>query len=65
MGRLPYTREKLEIIVLKQLDRIETLSDLIRETREQIDLVIEINKQLREELEFIKGKVKPYATRKK
>ena len=57
MGQLPYTREKLELIVLTQLDRIETLSDLIQETKEQIDLTMEVNQKLREELERMKGKI--------
>lgn len=65
MGRLPYTREKLELIVLTQLDRIETLSDLIRETKEQIDLTMEVNQKLRKELRDKDTKMKPYPKRRK
>lgn len=64
MGRLPYTREKLELIVLTQLDRIESLSELIIETKNQTDLVVEVNKRLREELASTKASVR-YASRKK
>ena len=62
MGRLPYTWDKLEEIIMTQLDNLDAMNDLICVMKEQTDLITRMNKKLRTELDEVNRKV--YQVRK-
>ncbi len=63
MGKLPYTKEHLERIVLTQLENLDAMHDYMIIVKKQTELVARMNEKLEAELSDIKRKV--YATRNK
>ena len=64
MGKLPYTKEHLERIVLTQLENLDAMHDYIAIVKKQTELVAQMNKKLERELAEVKDKV-DYVTMKK
>ena len=64
MGKLPYTKEHLERIVLTQLENLDAMHDYIAIVKKQTELVAQLNKKLERELEEVKDKV-DYLTKKR
>jgi len=64
MGKLRYTKEHLEQIVLTQLDNLEAMNDLIASMKKQTELVTKINKKLEDEMNGVK-KLVQYGTGRK
>ncbi len=65
MGKLRYTKEHLEQIVLTQLDNLEAMNDLIASMKKQTELVTKINKKLEDELNGVKDLVQYSTTRRR
>ncbi len=61
MGKLPYTKEHLERIVLTQLENLDVMHDYMIIIKKQTELVERMNKKLEAELSEVKEKV-IYAT---
>lgn len=60
MGKLPYTKLELELLVLRQLENLDALGERANLLKKQNDLLLKFNNKLIEELVEEKKELKPY-----
>lgn len=60
MGKLRYTKLELELLVLRQLENLDALSEKVILLRKQNELLMKFNNRLIEELSEEKKTLRPY-----
>lgn len=65
MGKFSYTKAKLELLLLKQLQNLDALGEQVNLLKKQNELLIKMNHKLIEELSEEKKKITPYPKQKR
>lgn len=65
MGKFSYTKDELELLLLKQLQNLDALSERVRLLELQNELLVKMNHKLTEELSEEKKEIKPYPKMKR
>ena len=64
MGKLKYTKDQLEQLIMVQLEHIEATGVSVQLVKEQNKLLQQANRKLRNEVDKVKDKMKYYSVPK-
>lgn len=65
VAKLTYKRDEMELIILRQLENLDALSEQVKLLKKQNELLLKANHKLTEELSEERKTIKPYPTRKR
>lgn len=63
MAKFRYTRDELELLILKQLENLDALGERVKLLEKQNELLVKMNHKLAEQLSSEKKQIKPYPKR--